>query len=351
MGRKERKIEHIEMALEQEDNKNIFKDVQLVGSCLPGLNLTDVSLQTNLAGLNLKTPLLINAITGGNKNSYWINQSLALISSRMGLAMAVGSQKAALDDPEVKNTFTVVRDVNPDGIIFANIGADASVKMAKKAVEMIEADALQVHLNVAQELVMKEGDKKFEGYLENIKKITDSLEVPVIVKEVGQGIQRKEAKMLFQAGVQGIDIGGYGGTNFIKIEMERRKDRRFSGLLNWGLPTPESLLEVLSVDNKKDVIASGGIATSMDAYKALVLGSKGVAIAGFPLRVLMREGREALEKELSFWLEELKYFLLLSGIKNLNELSGVPAVIRGELSEYARERNIEIENIALRSPD
>ena len=353
MGRKERKIEHIEWALEQEDNEGVFNDVQLVGSCLPELNLEDISIKTSLAGISLGAPIVINAITGGNKYSYWINQSLALVSAQLGIAMAVGSQKAALNDPGVRYTFEVVRKVNTDGIIFANTGADVTPGLAQEAVDMINAQALQVHLNVGQELVMREGDKKFKGYLENIKKLSASISVPIIVKEVGQGIAKKEAKQLFEAGVSAIDISGYGGTNFIQIESNRRNDKSFSGLLNWGIKTPNSLLEVLSVKydgyyDNKDIIASGGISSSIDAYKALVLGARCVGVAGFPLRVLMKEGQESLYKKLDTWLCELKYLLLLSGVDNIEDTKKIPAVIRGDLREYARNRGLKTRHFANR---
>ncbi|UMZ73891.1 type 2 isopentenyl-diphosphate Delta-isomerase [Natranaerofaba carboxydovora] len=348
MSRKERKTEHLQLALEQRDNKNVFKDVQILGNSISEIDLDEICYKTRVANIQLETPFIFNAITGGNKSSYWINQNLALVARELGFSMAVGSQKAALEDSSVSYTFEVVREVNPEGIIFANLGAYASPDDAKEAVKMIDADAIQIHLNFAQELVMAEGDKKFKGYLKNISDIVDSLSVPVIVKEVGQGIAGREAKKLIDLGVSAIDIGGYGGTNFIEIENSRRKEDYFYDLEGWGIPTPKSLLEVLAV-NPKDTIASGGIASSLDAFKAMVLGAKAIAIAGYPLRILMKNGREALIKELSSWLLQLKYYYLLAGVKETDELTKVSAVIEGELNNFARERGINTKCYTVRN--
>lgn len=353
MGRKERKLDHIELALDSEDNKNIFKDVQILGNSIPEVDLEEVFVNSQVCGLDLKVPLILNAITGGNKSSYWINQNLALVADELGFPMAVGSQKAAIEDTEVRYTFEVVRKVNPNGVIFANLGAYATPQMAKEAVDMIEADAIQIHLNVAQELVMPEGDRKFNGYLKNIAKIADKISVPIIAKEVGQGIASREAKKLFDAGVLAIDVGGYGGTNFIEIENKRNKEKNNVSLdlEGWGIPTPKSLLEVLSVRNQKlanDVIVSGGISSPVDVYKALVLGANAAAIAGYPLRILMKEGRDALLSELRRWLMQLKYLFVLSGVEEINKLNKVPAVIQGELNVFAKERGIETKSYARR---
>ncbi len=358
MGRKERKLEHIKLALQSKDNKGIFKDVQVLGRALPELNLDDISIYTSIAGIKQEVPIIFNAITGGSRNSYWINQNLASVAKDLGIPMAVGSQKAAIEDPDVNYTFKVVRDVNPDGVIYANLGAYATPEMAAEAVKMIDAQGLQIHLNVAQELIMPEGDRNFSGYLENISRIVDKVSVPVIVKEVGQGIAFKEGKTLFDAGVDVLDTGGYGGTNFIEIENKRKVRENNEEELNlkldleeWGLPTERSLLELLSIGTKelnKDVIASGGISSPIDVYKALVLGANSVAVAGFPLRILMREGRDSLLRVMRHWIEQLKYLYLLSGAKDTEELTEVPVVIMGELNEYAKARNIDIESFARR---
>lgn len=194
------------------------------------MNLQDIDVSTTLMGIKLSFPLLINAVTGGALDVTNMNRKIAEFAKEVQLPMAVGSQYVAIANNEVLESFQVVRQVNPNGVIFANLGAYTSVDDAKRAVNMIRADALQIHLNVAQEIFMSEGDRHFDGYLAKIAAIVEAVDVPVIVKEVGFGIAKEQAIALSNIGVNAIDIGGTGGTNFLAIEAARIKTDLFRKL-------------------------------------------------------------------------------------------------------------------------
>ncbi|MEQ8201814.1 MAG: type 2 isopentenyl-diphosphate Delta-isomerase, partial [Syntrophomonadaceae bacterium] len=213
---------------------NGFGDVLLVPDAVPELARADVDLQTSFLGKTLRYPVLINALTGGTASAYHINKILGATACRFGLAMAVGSMTIALETPAVLDSFSVARESNPDGIIIANCGANLEAARACRLVDLIAADALQVHLNVAQELAMVEGDRDFRGILDNVARIVDRCPVPVIAKEVGFGLSREAAGKLYRTGVRIIDNGGSGGTNFIAIEHQRRGNFD-QQLYEWGI--------------------------------------------------------------------------------------------------------------------
>lgn len=344
--RKYRKKQHIKYSIQLEKylKRESFKDVQIVHNCLSEVDINEVDLSTNLGKLQLKTPIIINAITGGFNGGEIINRELAKVARDFNLAMAVGSQKIAIDSKESEKSFKVVRKVNPEGIIFANVGADISVKDALLAIQMLDADALQVHLNVPQELIMAEGRKNFKGTLNNIKNIVDNVNVPVIIKEVGFGIAKEEAQVLIDNGVKIIDISGAGGTNFIAIEnMRNSKVNRLTNLEKWGIPTAVSLVEVVKqVKGKADVIASGGLSSGLDAAKALAIGAKGTAFAGVFLYILIKNGPMALRRYIKNVIKELKYCMVMSGAKNLGELRQRPTVIGGKTCKWLKNRGIQL---------
>ena len=208
-----------------------------------------------------------------------INEQLAYVAKHHNLAMAVGSQMAALKDESEAASYKVIRKVNPNGIFFANLGSEATIEQAERAVDMIEANALQIHLNVIQELTMPEGDRDFTGVLQRIEKIVLNSKVPIIVKEVGFGMSKETVQQLANVGVTAIDIGGQGGTNFAAVENERRQ-RMLSYFNNWGIQTATSIIEATSTNNNL-FYCIWGIQTALDVAKAIALGANTTAFAGY----------------------------------------------------------------------
>lgn len=311
-----------------------FADIHLVPNCLPELDLAAIDLSTAVAGVRLETPVVINAMTGGTKRGLEANCALATAAASLGVAMAVGSQTIALESPDTLTTFTVVRDRNPRGIVFANLPAGVTPEQARMAVEALRADALQLHLNAAQELAMSEGDRDFHGRLAAIERVCRALPLPVIVKEVGSGIAREAARRLKEAGVAAIDVGGAGGTDF--RDVERRRAGTGVSAYSWGLPTAISLLEVSGVG--LDVVAGGGLRTGLDAVKAFALGASAISVAAPLLRALQAGGQIAAEEYLRGLLEEIKEVLLLSGAAGVDRAASLPIVLSGLAREWAASR-------------
>lgn len=342
MSRQARKLEHLWHAARTELANADFGDIHLVNNCLPELDLAQLDLSSEIAGIRLKSPFFINAITGGVEDAQTVNRQLAEAARECGLAMAVGSQMAALEDPDYENTFRVVRDIYPDGIIFANIGAYATAGQALRAVDMVEANALQIHLNVPQELMMAEGDTDFRGYTRNIEQIVSKVPVPVIVKEVGFGMAKEQARILAEIGVAAIDVSGRGGTNFIQIERRRAHHKMAEDLLDWGIPTALAIMEALSGAPGLDIIASGGLNTGLLAAKALALGACAVGIAGLAVKVLLSEGVEELVYRFRRLEQELKTVMVMTGARAVQELHRVPVVVTGMTRQWMESRDLRL---------
>lgn len=345
MVRQSRKLDHLKHALALEDGPvaNGFTDFDLIHNCLPDISTDDVILTCSLLGLKLNHPVIINAVTGGDNDVTEINAKLADFARNTNSVMAVGSQFAAIENSAVENSFKIVREVNPNGIIFANLGAHATPLQARHAVDMIAAQALQIHLNTAQELIMAEGDRNFIGYLNNIAQIAQTVNVPVIVKEVGFGIAIEQAVKLIASGVRAIDIGGVGGTNFIAIEAARSGITLDAETLAWGIPTAISAAEVASViPSNVELVVSGGIRTPLEVVKALALGGAAVGIANPILRLITEN--DMLEAITIFqeFLDKIKLYMTLLGAKTIKHLHRVPVVITGKSREWLLSRKIDI---------
>ncbi|WP_269432432.1 type 2 isopentenyl-diphosphate Delta-isomerase [Gordoniibacillus kamchatkensis] len=336
-----RKMEHVRYALDLgASGRNGLKDIRLVHNCLPDASTDSIALSTRIGDLNLSSPIFINAMTGGAAETEAINRELAVVAREKGLAMAVGSQMSALKNKEVAPSYKIVRKMNPDGIVFANLGSEATVDQAREAVDMLEANALQIHLNVMQELIMPEGDRDFRRALERIAAIVERLAVPVIVKEVGFGIMAEGAAKLKAAGVPIVDVAGSGGTNFAAIENARRASS-LDWLNDWGHPTSVALLETLTVYEPGSVIASGGIATSEDIVRALCLGASAVGVAGAFLRVLQMDGTEAALRRADELHDGLKLMMTALGASTVPELWRRPVVVGGETAAWCAARGID----------
>lgn len=334
--RKSRKKEHVENYLRTTyRGDTLLDDVFLPHNALPDLNLDDIDTKSVFLGKTIDYPIIINAMTGGSDFSREINQDLSGIAKEFKIPMAVGSQTIALcEDEECIDSFKIVREnIGDEGVVIANLSAHATVDEAKRALEMIRADAIQLHLNPAQEVVMLEGDREFRGILKNIENVVKSMDKPVIIKEVGFGISKEVATRLYNVGVRHIDISGSGGTNFIEIENIRYNTMDFSDLYSWGIPTALAIIECRQLPEDLNIIASGGIRTSLDIAKALVLGGNIAGISGEILSYLLHGGYDNAKNYLESTMHKLKILMLLLGKRNIEELKTTDYKIMGELRE------------------
>lgn len=332
--RSQRKDEHVALALQEEIRENDFDLIRFYHHSFPGLSMEDVSLETMYMDRVFSYPVYINAMTGGSEKTAKINASLAKIAKHYDLMMVLGSQHAALDNPELEASYRIVREVNPDGFIVGNVNPNASVEDAKRAIEMVDADALSIHVNSAQELTMEEGDRDFRYWLDNIAAIIRSVEVPVIVKEVGFGMSAYTVHQLIQRGVEYVDVSGRGGTNFIRIENRRLEKDRFSYLESWGLSTAESLLDVGTLSPKISVFASGGIRNPLDVVKAFALGADAVGLSSYFLRISQLESFEEQTAVLDAFFEDIARIMLLLGKDRVSSLSETELILDGKLKRY-----------------
>ncbi|MGN7468920.1 type 2 isopentenyl-diphosphate Delta-isomerase [Brevibacillus sp. SAFN-007a] len=349
MSRSQRKLDHIRYALATaETGTNSFDDVSFVPNSLPNIGYQETSLDTEFASFRLRSPLLINAMTGGAEATTSINQKLAIIARERQLAMAVGSQMAALRDRSVASSYQIVRKENPQGIVLANVGAEATVEQAQAAIEMLAADGLQIHLNVMQELLMPEGDRDFNGYIERIQRIQESVKVPVIVKEVGFGMAKETMEKLIEAGIKNIDVGGRGGTNFAKVENQRSA-HPLSMFEDWGFTTVESLLEAdADIRAQASVMASGGVRHGLDVIKAICLGASAVGVAGALLRLVQSHAIEECLAEVDAWHHQIRVAMTALGLVQLADGIKTPLLITGQTAERARLRGRALEEWAQR---
>jgi len=337
--RKDRKQQHIEEYLNSTyQNSTLFDDVFIEHNALPELDFEEIDTKVNFLGKSIDYPLMINAITGGTQFSQEINRSLSKIAESFNIPMAVGSQTIALRNKESHKSFKVVREVmGKDGVVLSNLNAHVSLDEVKLAMEIIDADGIQLHLNPAQELIMKEGDRHFKGILKNIENIVKNIDKPVIVKEVGFGISKDIAQKLYDIGVKYVDISGKGGTNFIEIEDRRNDDMDFTDMYSWGIPTALSLIECRKVSDDLNIIASGGIGKSIDVVKALCLGADIVAIGGIILRILLVDGYDKATKYMNDLVYKLKVLMLLTGSRDVKQLKKVSYRVKGELRDLLEE--------------
>ncbi len=335
--RKIRKKEHVENYLRTTyKGDTLLGDVFLQHNALPNLNFEDIDTKTSFLGRTVSYPIIINAMTGGSDFSWEINRDLSLLAKEFNIPMAVGSETIALCEEEegCKESFRIVREnLGPKGIVIANLGADSTVEEVKSALEIVNGDAIQLHLNPAQEVVMLEGDRNFKGILDNIGRIVEEIDKPVIVKEVGFGISKDVASKLYNVGVRNIDISGFGGTNFIEIENIRYNNMDFSDLYSWGIPTALALIKCRELPDDLNLIASGGIRNSMDIVKSLVIGGNMAGISGELLSYLLHGGYDNAKDYLEGLIYKIKVLMLLLGKQNIQELKATDYKVIGNLKE------------------
>lgn len=350
MSRSERKWDHIRFALETGQKRSTaFDDVQFIHQSLPNINVSDVTFHQKIGGLSLSSPIFINAMTGGGgEKTYTLNKQLAQVAKEAGLAMAVGSQMSALKDKSESYTYEVVRKENPSGVLIANLGSEATPDQAKKAIDMIDANALQVHLNVIQELTMPEGDREFTGALKRIEAIVKEVNVPVIVKEVGFGMCKETVKSLSAIGISAVDIGGFGGTNFAEIE-NKRSEKSQAFFNQWGIPTAISITEASHASKSISILGSGGITSSFELAKGIALGASAIGFAGFFLKILVEKGIDALNEEISSLHDELTIIMTALGARSIQELQKAPLMISGQMHHWLTQRGIDTKTYSQRT--
>ncbi|MBD2328536.1 type 2 isopentenyl-diphosphate Delta-isomerase [Alkalinema sp. FACHB-956] len=326
-----RKADHLRVCLEEDvqcrETTSGLEHYRFTHACLPELNYDEIDLSTQFLGKRLNAPILISSMTGGTELAKLINYRLATIAQEYRLAMGVGSQRVAIEKPEVADSFQI-RKLAPDALLLANIGAvqlnyHYGLEQCRKAIDLLEADALILHLNPLQEAVQTRGDRNFAGLLEKIALLCDQLPVPVIAKEVGNGISAAMAKQLIQAGVGAIDVAGAGGTSWAKVEAGRATDakqRRLGATFaDWGLPTADCVVQVREVDGEIPLIASGGLRTGLDVAKTIALGADLGGLA-LPFLQAANDSEAALHELVDILFAEIATTLFCTGSPNLQAL-------------------------------
>ena len=335
----ERKLDHIRIVRDEDVNaKGVttgFAAYRLPHRALPEIDLDEIDLSTTFLGKPMRAPLLISSMTGGAQTAERINLALAEAAESLGLAMGVGSQRAALSDTRLMSTYQV-RRVAPHIPLLANLGAvqlnyGYGVEHCQRAVDMIEADALILHFNPLQEAVQPEGNVNFKGLLARVEQVCRALDVPVIAKEVGNGISALDAQRLADAGVQVIDVAGAGGTSWSEVERFRQSsdgEARVAGTFaGWGLPTSECIREVRTALPDITLIGSGGIRSGLDIAKAIALGADLAGTARPALLGAVSErGTEAVVEDLQIYLKELRIALFCSGCENIVALRALELI-------------------------
>ncbi len=336
-----RKDAHIDLALQlvtDPGTVNSFDRMHFTHCALPEVNLASIDLSTKFLGKQLSAPMMIGAMTGGTPRAEAINQVLATIAQEKRIALAVGSQRAAL---EQKQTAANLRDLAPDIPIISNLGGiqltrPNGLDFAKAAIEDLQADAIAIHLNPLQEAVQPEGESDWRGVRDAIAALVQTNLAPVIVKEVGVGISAIVAKDLFECGVTAVDVAGFGGTNWAKIEAARREDdiTVFEPFLNWGMPTLECLINVSKACPDNLIIASGGVRHGLDAMRGFWLGADMISLAGPMLKRLLSDKKKPSRETLGMFVDQLKQqmslTLFLTGAQNLSSFRHKAALIDGK---------------------
>jgi isopentenyl-diphosphate delta-isomerase len=334
-----RKADHIRIAIEEDVGFGALttglERYRFVHQALPEIDLDAVDTTTTLFGRRLAAPILISCMTGGVARGGLINRALAAAAQHAGVAIGVGSQRAALDDPSLAETFEV-RELAPDVPLLANLGAAQlagpdALERCRAVVEMIDADALVIHVNPLQEAIQPEGTTRFAGLIARIGAVAAAVDVPVVVKEVGWGIAENVARSLADVGVAGIDVAGAGGTSWSEVERRRIDDpvmvRVAEEFREWGIPTAESVVQCRRGFPDGLIIASGGLRTGLDAAKSLALGADAAGFAA-PLLKAAVVSRRAVDERLRGIIEGLRIAMFCIGAATVADLADTPHLVR-----------------------
>ncbi len=357
---KQRKAEHVSIALGQDvsapQHAN-WSDIQFVHQALPEVDLDEIDTSVSFLGRTLRYPIFMSSLTGGHPDVTSINRNLARAAERYGLALGVGSQRAAIVNPDVASTYAVTRDYAPNAFLIANIGAPQlivqprhpafTLEQVQQAIDMIGANALAVHMNSLQEAAQPEGDRRAVGEAAALKVLTGQVAVPVIAKETGAGVCREQALLLRSCGVAAIDVGGAGGSSMSAMEAARSRSRGDERTMNigllyrdWGIATPIAVVEAGVA--RLPLISTGGVRSGLDIARALALGATLVGM-GFPFLKAASESYEAVCELLETVVAEMKVAMQLSGAANIGQLREVDVVVTGESRTWLTLRGFEEE--------
>ncbi|MHA1379353.1 MAG: type 2 isopentenyl-diphosphate Delta-isomerase [Candidatus Helarchaeota archaeon] len=358
----DRKLEHILICLEKNiesmHKKTGFQDVEFIHRALPELNFNELDISIEIFNHKFDAPILINAMTGGHEVSKIINENLARLADEFNIALVLGSQRAAIKDPKLEYTYNIARKTSPKAFIIGNLGAPQITKEfgmneINKAIQMINANALTIHLNALQESLQDEGEPIYEGVLEALKKIKNQINIPLIIKETGAGIAREEVNLLKNSGVDAVDISGAGGTSWAAVEYHRTfKNGSFSPEIaktywDWGIPTAISTIEASMIDIS--LITSGGIRNGLDIAKAIALGADLVGMSLPFLKAAYENNYELLKKIMNKCIKELKIAMFLTKSKNITDLKKSNLIISGYLENWLKYRGISAASFSNRA--
>lgn len=338
----DRKSEHVKLCLTDTvsyEKSNGFDLYDFIHFAATDVDFDKISLCQKLFNKTIDSPFFISCMTGGYKGSLMINSELAKLASILKIPVGVGSQRQALENDSLNDTYKIIRKNNKDGIVFGNIGVPQIVKskepieVIKKLIDIIEADAMVIHVNPLQELFQAEGELNFHGFLNKLNKITSKIKTPIIIKEVGSGINYSSAKLFLECGAKGIDAAGAGGTSWSKVEIERNKSSVPEFWGEWGLRTSYCVRTVaaLKKEYKFTLMASGGINNSLDFAKSIALGADLSGSARLILKNIIENGIDETKNMILLWMEDLKRIMFLTGSKNLKELRNGKIIKAGDL--------------------
>ena len=355
---KQRKIVHVTVALGQDvsaPQRANWNDVRFVHQALPEVDLDEIDTSVSFLRHSLRYPLFISSLTGGHPDVTTINRNLARAAETYGLALGVGSQRAAIVNPDVADSYAITRQTAPHAFLIANIGAPQLIAQAKhaaftseqvqRAIDMIGANALAVHMNSLQEAAQPEGDRRAVGEAEALRRVTQQVAVPVIAKETGAGVSREQALLLRNCGVSAIDVGGAGGSSMAAMEAARSQTRGDQRTLNigqlyrdWGIATPIAVVEASVA--KLPLISTGGVRNGLDVARALALGATLVGM-GFPFLKAASESYDSVCELLETVIAELRVAMQLSGATTIAQLRSVDVVVTGETHAWLSLRGFD----------
>ncbi|MEO3993894.1 MAG: type 2 isopentenyl-diphosphate Delta-isomerase [Desulfurococcaceae archaeon TW002] len=352
-GAQLRKLEHVDVVLREKvegPNTTWLEYVFLVHQASSEVHPSSVNLEVSFLKKTLKAPVMITGMTGGALGTEEINSKLAQVAEKFGIALGVGSQRAAIEDPRLEQTFRIVREYARNVPVVGNIGGHEFVKydlnQISRLVDMINADALAVHLNLTQEVAQPEGTPDFRGLITKVRLVTKELSTPIMIKEVGQGLSYEVVRELSGAGIKLFDVAGAGGTNWVLVEKYRaqRMNDKLKELIavniaEWGIPTAASIIEARKAAPDSIIVGSGGIRSSVDAVKALRIGAD---LVGLATPVLRAYYGGYLEEFLQAFIHGIRALTALTGSKNLNELRRKPVIITSILREWLLSRGFSL---------